>query len=905
MADDRPHSRSKTRRIGRRDLGLQLLAIYLLFVLPIIIAAVGFDLAGSQRLQADVRAADLALARALALETESKLSDALFTVEQMALHPAVLEADQAGMLQLFEDIARARPDVNLIYRLGPDGIMLFHFPVGPGSTVGVDFSFRDYFQDARRANGAVISKGRISPTTEEPVTTTVMPLRSQDGSFLGIVATNIRLQSLSDTLSAIAAENPAGQSYQVSIIDSAGQIIADRDPQRLLGLLSEDSPAVVKDVLLGREGSQVVPDAQGVEWLSSFVPIPSGVWGVIVSRPVSIAFATANAFHRGLLIAIGVIFFGGVSFWLLLSRRVIQPLERLAAYSRTIAGSAELSQNDQQDLARLSDRPDQMGYLVRSLQRMEQTIEERLTELSMLLETSKAVVSSLEPDTVLNRIVDQTTRLTSAETCAIVALDEKANEFRIRASRGLSQSYIQRLRIDPTEPNSPSMRAIRSRQPIQVEDTEDDPTFQLLRPRARAEGYRALLAVPLLTQHAASAVLLVYYKEPHTFSEREVSLVWNFANHAAMAIENAELYSRSDEQLQRQSRRLESLYESMSDGVILEDMSGAVLFCNQSMWDLTGLKPEQRASLDARAIRERLLQSVLQPEETRTAIDAALLATGSQSVEWGMLRGGNRLNLRLQTFQVTDSNGKLIGRGQFFQDITRDRELDRMKDSLIATVSHELRTPLAAIKGYVSTLLAKDVEWDASAQEEFLHVISQETDRLSNLVDDLLDLSRIESGSLNVQRSTCLLPNLVQRALQSVHPKPSLPPVVEIDPDLPALNVDARKIEGVLRNLIENAIKYAQTNSPLQISARLQDSCVHIRVEDDGPGIPNEFADHIFTPFFRGEDGLKRDQSGAGLGLSICRGFVRAHGGEIWLEPRQRGTCITFSLPVEIEAQDA
>jgi two-component system sensor histidine kinase KdpD len=176
---------------------------------------------------------------------------------------------------------------------------------------------------------------------------------------------------------------------------------------------------------------------------------------------------------------------------------------------------------------------------------------------------------------------------------------------------------------------------------------------------------------------------------------------------------------------------------------------------------------------------------------------------------------------------------------------------------------------------------------------------------LSKLVDDLLDLSRIESGSLNVQRSACLLPNLVQRALQNAHPKPILPPKLEFETDLPALNVDARKIEAVLRNLIENAGKYAMTQTPLQISARLQDSWVQVSVADDGPGIPNEFADHIFTPFFRGEDGLMRDQSGAGLGLSICRGFVQAHGGEIWLEARERGACITFSLPLETEAQHA
>jgi PAS domain S-box-containing protein len=905
MTAERSNSPAKWRSVGRRDLGLQLLAIYLLFVLPIMLAALAFDIIGGERLQADVRAADLALARAVALETEAKLSDAIYTVQQMASNPVVQSADQSGMLQYFEDISNARPDVNLIYRLGPDGIMLFHYPVGPGSTVGVDFSFRDYFQDARRASGPVISKGRISPTTSEPVTTAVMPLRGEDGGFMGVVATNIRLQSLSDTLNAIAAENPLGQEYQISIIDSTGQIIADRDPERLLRVMSDDSPQLVRDVLLGKEGTRVFHDIDEQEWLSSFIPIPSGGWGVIVQRPTAIAFATANAFHRGLLLAIGIILIGGVLFWLALSRRVIQPLVLLTRFSQAIGGSADAKQEDVTALQRVSERHDQMGSLVRGLQRMEQSIQERLTELATLVDTSKAVIASLEPDIVLNQIVEQTSRLTGADTCAIVALKGSENEFRIRASRGLSANYINRLRIDPAEPNSPSMRAIRTRHPIKVEDTEVDPTFHLFRPRARAEGYRALLAVPLLTQHAPPAALLVYYREPHTFSEREVSLVWNFANHAAMAIENAELYARSDEQLQKQSRRLESLYESMADGVILEDLSGKVLFCNKSMWKMLDLQPEAGNGIDASEIRAHLLRGVKNADEINKSIESALSANGPQSVEWDLERQGRRIDMRLQTFLVTDSDGKLIGRGQFFQDITRDRDLDRMKNSLIATVSHELRTPLAAIKGYATTLLAKDVEWDPSAQEEFLTIISQETDRLSNLVTDLLDLSRIESGSLVVERSTCLVQDLVGRALQTAHPGPNLPPALEIDARLPALHVDARKIEAVLRNLIENAVKYAGSGTPLTISAVRENNSVLISVCDDGPGIPAEFSDHIFTPFFRVEDGLKRDRSGAGLGLSICQGFVRAHGGEIWLEPRRKGTRITFSLPLEAEVSHA
>jgi signal transduction histidine kinase len=228
-----------------------------------------------------------------------------------------------------------------------------------------------------------------------------------------------------------------------------------------------------------------------------------------------------------------------------------------------------------------------------------------------------------------------------------------------------------------------------------------------------------------------------------------------------------------------------------------------------------------------------------------------------------------------------------------------------MKDSLITTVSHELRTPLAAIKGYATTLLADDVDWDLEAQLEFLTVISQETDRLSDLVSDLLDLSRLEGGSLRVSRTDCHLPDIIHRAVNRARPSPANNLTLDLDPDLPALYVDQRRIEAVFQNLLENAAKYAGDDTPIRISARRENGQIVMKVEDEGPGIPVEFADRVFEPFFRLDDGLKRKGSGAGLGLSICRGFVLAHGGEMWLEPRERGTCVAFSLPQEAMLESA
>lgn len=872
--------------------------IYLLFVGPVLLAAVMFDSYASQRLENDVRSADLALARALALEIDAELEQALETVRLMGEQPAVVDLDYQEIEVLFGDIALARPEVNLIYRLGPDGMMLFHYPTGPTSTVGTDFSFRPYFKAALESDDPVVSLGRISPTTNQAVATTVMPIRDGSGRFMGVVATNIRLQSLSDSLRAIAAEYQDQEAFNVSIIDAAGQVIADPNPGRLLAPMGVEIPEIAERVLQDQSGTLETDGPGGEELLYSYVPVPSANWGVIVQRPTSSAFATASAFHRGLLLAIGVFLVGGLLFWLALSRRVIIPLEKLALFSQVVGPPGAADRAIREQVEQIAGRSDQIGYLSRSLMRMERSIERRLTELETLLDTSKAVVSTLDARVVLDRILAQTSRLLGAGTCAIVVHNPAQEEFRIQVSQGLSEEYIRRLRISTREPNSPTMRAIRSGQPIQISDTETDPSFATSRIRARSEGYRALLAVPLLTQHAPAAALLVYFDQPRTLNDREISLVWNFANHAAMAIENASLFARSDERLQEQTRRLEALVGSMTDGLILENPQGHVLYANRQVCEWAGIPPEEVASISAQSLRDHLIEQAHDSQEARAALESALQAQASGTAEIMLRRGRATLALRVQSFAVTDQNSEIIGRGQIYQDITRYFELDEMKNSLISTVSHEVRTPLAAIKGYATTLLADDVVWDPLSQREFLTVISSESDRLSELVDDLLDLSRIESGSLEVDRTTCLIPELVRSAARSARPLDPNRLHIDIDPSLPPLSIDARRIEVVLRNLLENAACYGGPLANVWVRAARENGSLVVRVEDDGPGIPAELGERVFEPFTRVESGLRRDNSGAGLGLSICRGFVDAHDGEIWIEERARGTCVAFSLPL-------
>jgi PAS domain S-box-containing protein len=882
-----------------RDLGLQLLVLYLLLIIPFLVTLLVFDWLIGVRIREDVQAGDLALARSISQEVDLAISKALATVQGLAAYPEVIRSDPQGMEEVFKVIINTSPDVNLVYRLNPQGIMAYHYPTGPGSTVGDDFSFREYFQQALHTDKPLVSEGRISPTTNQAVATAVMPLRSGDGQFLGLVGANIRLESLSETLTAVITEHQTEEGLQVVILDSADQIIAYADPRFLLHKANEIIPT---DYLMGFGGashSQISSSPSHEERLYTHAAVSNINWEVIVSRPTTAAFATQIILRRIVQIAAITFLLIGLFFWVILTVRVIRPIERLAPISESIGLNQPISQEEHQQLLAASQRNDQIGHLIRSIIRMQDSIAERMKEQATLLETSTAVVSTLDPETVLNRILEQMGRLLSIKMYAIIALDRENGVFRIRASRGLSRRFTEQLSIQPTEPDSVTMRALHTKEPIQVSDTETDPSYAIRKQRARAEGYRAILAVPLNTQFAPPTALLVFYPTPHNFTHNEIQLLTSFANHAAMAIENALLYERSDMRLREQTHRLEALVQSLHDGLILSDLRGTVIYANKRVGELADLSTKSLTGMHVDQILARVIARTSQKAGRKNDAQKILSKKGERFIEISQDQPDRTIHLRLEVFNVNDEEGKPIGRGIFFHDITADRELDRMKSNLVSTVSHELRTPLAAIKGYVSTMLADDVEWDRTSQHEFLTIISDESDRLTNLVNNLLDLSRIEAGSLKLSRERCDIKETVERAAKQARLTPENRFEVQMQAKLPRLYADPPRLESILRNLIENALKYGGESARIRVEVCRQDQDFLFRVIDDGPGIPEGEREHIFDSFYRVDDSLARLTSGAGLGLAICQGLVKAHGGQIWAEPRGVGACIAFTIPAK------
>lgn len=233
------------------------------------------------------------------------------------------------------------------------------------------------------------------------------------------------------------------------------------------------------------------------------------------------------------------------------------------------------------------------------------------------------------------------------------------------------------------------------------------------------------------------------------------------------------------------------------------------------------------------------------------------------------------------------------------------RELARMQDEFVSTVSHELRTPLGFIKGYVTTLMRQDTEFDAATRSDFLRIIDEEADRLRELIDNLLDSSRLESGAIGMTREPArlgpLLRSVAERA-RAAYPEMQLE--IESPNNLPVLEIDSTRIAQVLDNLLSNAAKYAPGH-PVVLRARADPEAVTLEVVDHGPGIGPDHIPSLFQRFYR-VPGSQRTVRGTGLGLYICRKIVEAHGGEIGVESRPgEGTRFYVLLPrAELEAME-
>ena len=533
-------------------------------------------------------------------------------------------------------------------------------------------------------------------------------------------------------------------------------------------------------------------------------------------------------------------------------------------------------------------------------------IAELRDRLSRLSQASLRINESLDFDTVLQGVLDSACSLTGARYGVITLLDE-SGQVQDFVSSGLTAEEHRRF-TDLPEGMMFFQYLSNIQEPLRLRDFHSHirslglPEFQ---PPMAVSTPLPFLAAPIRHLGESVGAFYVGEKEVEFTPEDEETLVM-FASQAALVIANA----RRHRDEQRARADLETLVNTTPVGVLVFDAkTGGVTSVNRearrivsglhmadgSAEELLDMLTFRRADGREVSLEEFPLAQALSTGETVRAEEIVIEVPGGGSVTTLV----NATPIRLE-------EGEVVSVVVTLQDMTPLEEMERLRAEFLGMVSHELRTPLTSIKGSAATLTEAASDLDPAEMLQFFRIIGEQADHMRDLIGDLLDVARIETGELSVAPVPAEVATLVDEArsrFQSGGGRTNLR--IDLSPELPLVMADGRRIIQVLNNLLTNAARHSHEASAIGVTAVREGYHVAVSVTDEGRGIAAERLPHLFRKFSRidGED-RGRDIAGSGLGLAICKGIVEAHGGRIWAESDGPGlgARFTFTIPV---AQDA
>jgi K+-sensing histidine kinase KdpD len=413
--------------------------------------------------------------------------------------------------------------------------------------------------------------------------------------------------------------------------------------------------------------------------------------------------------------------------------------------------------------------------------------------------------------------------------------------------------------------------------------------------RVASLGLITGVGLPLVANKRVVGIIIVFRAYDALFSSNDRALLSSFADQAAIAVHNAQLYS----QIIQQKQRLDALLDSNADGLLILATNLTVERCNPSFVRLLGI-PSGRIQGQP---HESLIVWDKPPQgmtlEQAVAGGWPLTPHAQLYVEGDIVRSEKQppLPVGITYAPLLSPDNVLINVIATVRDITRFRQAEELKSTFVSIVSHELKTPVALIKGYVSTLRREDADWDREIISESLSVIEEEADRLSLMIENLLDASRLQAGGFQLKRSEVFMPGLAKQVATRFQTQTDKHTIrVDFPVDFPVILADETRLEQVLSNLVANAIKYAPQGEIL-ISGQIRPDIIIVTVGDEGPGIPTEDVPHVFDRFYRSAS-TARHTKGAGLGLYLSKSIIEAHGGRMWVDSSiDQGARLCFMLP--------
>ena len=564
------------------------------------------------------------------------------------------------------------------------------------------------------------------------------------------------------------------------------------------------------------------------------------------------------------------------------------------------------------------------AQLVTSLRELNDELDQRVAHRTralgeerdrflMLLRITTELSASLDEDRVLVRALELINGVVQATEGLILLIDESSREFVIRAAFGMEARQI-----PPRGRPSGMMRdeglagwIVENREAVILHHAPDDPRWT---DRPNARHYRSVLGVPLIFSGEVVGVLMLFHPEPNAFTEQQLRLVEGAGAQVSNAIYNAHLYLLIRNQAERvggmlreeqvNTAKMQAILESIADGVLVANEQGQAILVNVACGDILGIGRDQL--LGQNLTRLSGLYGSAGDSWLQTIQD---WASKSDQIE-GQSYLADELVIPDENKVVSVHVAPVFAGGQFFgtvsifRDRTKEVEVDRVKTEFVSTVSHELRTPLTSIKGYTDLMLMGATGPVGEAQLRYLKVIKNNADRLQELVNDLLDISRLETGKTRLDLRPIDIAQVVHHVLDHLkgrinHEEKEMTVVVDMPVKLPLAHADYTRVTQILTNLADNAFNYTPPQGQIVLSAAVRDDQIWLSVRDTGIGIAPENMGKIFDRFYRADDMRVQKVSGTGLGLPIVQSLVEMHGGRLNVESvLGEGSTFTFNLPI-------
>jgi GAF domain-containing protein/nitrogen-specific signal transduction histidine kinase len=541
------------------------------------------------------------------------------------------------------------------------------------------------------------------------------------------------------------------------------------------------------------------------------------------------------------------------------------------------------------------------------LQREQQNTE---TLLRILTEVS----SSLDLDRALNRTLSLLIEAVGAEQGTIMLLQAEDNLLHYRAGYGYltdrTESVDRRFTLKVGE--GLAGWVVQHREAVLVHDLHQDPRWMR---STTGQDHRSAIVVPMQVVEDVIGVLMVFQREQNAFSIEMLNLVRAIGNQVAVAINNAHLYELIRDQAERlgvmlrkeqeDASRSHAILEAVADGVLVTGLDNRITFVNSSTERILSVEQSKLIGNSLDSFGGLFGKSANTWMETirRWSEDPTSHHHGDTYAEQLQLENERVALVHLAPVILQND---FLGTVSIFRDITREVEVDRLKSEFVATVSHELRTPMTAIKGYVDILTMGAAGALQENQLHFLEIVRNNIDRLNILVNDLLDISRIESARVTLTPQAVNLREIAEDVIAETlrrSQQEDKPMALSLDapPRVSPVIGDRERIRQIMGNLVDNAFNYTPGNGTIRINIHQQNGEMQVDVHDNGVGIAPDVQARIFERFYRGEHPLVLATPGTGLGLPIVRQLVEMHNGRIWMNSTGvpgEGSTFSFTLPI-------